>query len=65
MGFTYIMWHDMRALYVQKLHNELKRKPNKKRDEISDENLGWEILKTTLAFFVVVAGLAAILIIPV
>ena len=50
---------------MQKLHNELKRKPNKKRDEISDENLGWEILKTTLAFFVVVAGLAAILIIPV
>tara|TARA_R100000008_G_scaffold45975_1_gene27049 strand:+ start:346 stop:525 length:180 start_codon:yes stop_codon:yes gene_type:complete len=59
------MWHDMRALYIQKLHNELKRKPNKKHDEISDENLGWEILKTTLAFFVVVAGLVTILLIPV
>jgi len=63
-----IMWHDMRALYVHKLHNKVKKKPNRKyfsSEDYTDENLGWFILKATLAWFVVAVGLGAILLIPV
>ena len=62
------MWHDMRALYIQRLNNEVKKKRNRKNfslEEHTDDSIGWVILKGTLAWFVVVAGIAAILILPV
>jgi len=66
-GIT-IMWHNMKALYVHKLHNKVKKKPNRKNfslEDHTDDSIGWVILKGTLALFVVVASLAALLLIPV
>ena len=68
MEITTIMWHDMRALYVHKIDNKVKKKPNRKNfslEDHTDDSIGWVILKGTVALFVVLVGLGTILLIPV
>ena len=62
------MWHDMRALYVHKINNKVKKKPNRKYfslEDHTDDSIGWVILEGTVALFVVLVGLGTILLIPV